>query len=160
MSILGVAGRISQLRLPPGVITSTQYHVCPKHCRCIAPVLAPDLIGTGESEKLPGEGFDGRYSFQNHSAYLDPFLKEMKIGCNVRWVVLDCNWGSGLGLDWISRNLKCVKSFAFMGAVIGPEPLAELPFMDAMIFKHVIRNPVLRFWARGRLSCISSTCTR
>jgi len=112
-------------------------HVCPKHGRCIA----PDLIGMGESEKLPGEGFDGRYSFQNHSMYLDAFLKEMKIDCNVRWVVHD--WGSGLGLDWISRNLKCVKSFAFMDAVIGPEPLAELPFMDAMIFKHVIRNPVL-----------------
>jgi haloalkane dehalogenase len=112
-------------------------HVCPKHGRCIA----PDLIGMGESEKIPGEGFDGRYSFHNHSMYLDAFLKELKIDCGVRWVVHD--WGSGLGLDWISRHLKCVKSFAFMDAVIGPEPLAELPLMDSLIFQYVVRNPVL-----------------
>jgi len=112
-------------------------HVCPKHGRCIA----PDLIGMGESEKLPGDGFDGRYSYQNHTMYLEGFLKELKIDCNVSWVVHD--WGSGLGLNWISQHLGCVKSFAFMDAVIGPEPLAELPFMDSLIFQYVVRSHVL-----------------
>lgn len=58
-------------------------------------VLAPDLIGHGDSDKLPPEDGPDRYNFQSTYDYLDGFLQAIGAMENVTLVVHD--WGSALG---------------------------------------------------------------
>ena len=60
--------------------------------RCIA----PDLIGMGDSAKLPGADA-GTYTFDLHSRYLAGFMQAMGLEKDVLLVVHD--WGSALGFD-------------------------------------------------------------
>jgi haloalkane dehalogenase len=59
--------------------------------RCIA----PDLIGMGDSDKLPGG--PGSYRFVEQRRYLDALLDALNVHERVTLVVHD--WGSGLGFD-------------------------------------------------------------
>ncbi len=81
--------------------------------RCIA----PDLIGMGDSEKLPGTDGD-RYAFVEHRRYLDGILDALGVSENVTLVVHD--WGSALGFDWASRHRGAVKGIAYMEAIVAP----------------------------------------
>ena len=81
--------------------------------RCIA----PDLVGMGDSDKLPDSG-PGRYTFVEHREYLDAFLDAMDLGGAVTLVVHD--WGSGLGFDWANRNRGRVVGIAYMEAIVQP----------------------------------------
>jgi haloalkane dehalogenase len=65
--------------------------------RCIA----PDLIGMGDSEKLP-PGEMARYTFLRHRDFLDALLDELGVNGQVTLVIHD--WGSALGFDWARRN--------------------------------------------------------
>jgi haloalkane dehalogenase len=81
--------------------------------RCIA----PDLIGMGDSEKLPGSG-PGSYTFIEHRRYLDALLAELRVERNVTLVIHD--WGSALGFDWANRHRNAVKGIAYMEAIVQP----------------------------------------
>jgi haloalkane dehalogenase len=81
--------------------------------RCIA----PDLIGMGDSEKLPGGG-SGSYSFVEHRRYLDALLSALGVEQNVTLVVHD--WGSALGFDWARRHPGAVRGIAYMEAIVQP----------------------------------------
>lgn len=82
--------------------------------RCIA----PDLIGMGDSEKLPGSG-PGSYRFVEHRRYLDALLEALDVRDRVTLVVHD--WGSALGFDWANRHRQAVKAIAFMEAIVAPQ---------------------------------------
>ena len=58
-------------------------------------VIAPDLIGQGDSEKLAASEGADRYSFEVAYEYLDGLLHEIGADQNVTLVIHD--WGSGLG---------------------------------------------------------------
>lgn len=60
--------------------------------RCIA----PDLIGMGDSEKLPDSG-PGSYTFVEHRRYLDALFEALKLTGQVTLILHD--WGSALGFD-------------------------------------------------------------
>ena len=75
-------------------------------------VIAPDLIGMGESDK-PDIG----YTFAEHSTYVDGFISALGLE-QITLVVHD--WGSGLGFDYACRNPENVKGIAFMEAMITP----------------------------------------
>ncbi len=81
--------------------------------RCIA----PDLIGMGDSEKLPGSG-PGSYTFIEHRRYLDALLASLGIEHNVTFAVHD--WGSALGFDWANRHRDAVRGIAYMEAIVQP----------------------------------------
>jgi haloalkane dehalogenase len=81
--------------------------------RCIA----PDLIGMGDSEKLPGSG-PGSYTFIEHRRYLDALLAELRVERHVTLVIHD--WGSVLGFDWANRHRDAVKGIAYMEALVQP----------------------------------------
>ena len=59
-------------------------------------LIAPDLIGMGDSEKLEDSGPDS-YRFVEHRRYLDALLEQLGVERNVTLVVHD--WGSALGFD-------------------------------------------------------------
>ncbi len=79
--------------------------------RCIA----PDLIGMGDSEKLPDSGPES-YTFVEHRKYLDAFLETLGVKENVFFVVHD--WGSSLGFDWANRHRDVAKGIAYMEAIL------------------------------------------
>ncbi|MEM7457827.1 MAG: haloalkane dehalogenase [Pseudomonadota bacterium] len=82
-------------------------------------LIAPDLIGMGDSEKLDNSGPD-RYTFVEHRKYLFGLLDELGVNENVTLVIHD--WGSGLGFHWAHENQDAVKGIAFMEAVVAPVP--------------------------------------
>ncbi len=82
--------------------------------RCIV----PDLIGMGDSDKLPDSG-PGSYRFVEHRRYLDALLEALDVHDRVTFVVHD--WGSALGFDWANRHRKAVKAIAFMEAIVRPQ---------------------------------------
>jgi haloalkane dehalogenase len=81
--------------------------------RCIV----PDLIGMGDSDKLPDSGPDS-YRFVEHRRYLDTLLEALDVRDRVTLVVHD--WGSALGFDWANRHREAVKGIAFMEAIVAP----------------------------------------
>ena len=81
--------------------------------RCIA----PDLIGMGDSDKLPDSGPD-RYRFVEHRHYLDGLIDKLCPDGRLAFVVHD--WGSALGFDWSFRHPDRVRGIAYMEAIIGP----------------------------------------
>jgi haloalkane dehalogenase len=85
-------------------------------------LIAPDLIGMGDSEKLDNSGPDS-YSFVEHRKYLFALLEELGVDEDVTLVVHD--WGSGLGFHWAHQNPNAVKGIAFMEAIVSPVPSWE-----------------------------------
>jgi haloalkane dehalogenase len=97
--------------------------------RCIA----PDLIGQGDSQKLPDSGPE-RYRFVEHRAYLDELLATLGVRENVTFVIHD--WGSALGFDWANRHREAVKGVAYMEAIVRPiASWDEWPEMAREIFQ-------------------------
>ena len=88
--------------------------------RCIA----PDLIGMGDSEKLPESGPDA-YRFVEHREYLDALLEQLGVTDNVTLVIHD--WGSALGFEWANRHRQAVKGIAFMEAIVMPMEWEQWP---------------------------------
>src|SRR5262249_6619140 len=64
------------------------------HLQPLGRCIAPDLIGMGDSDKLPDSG-PGSYRFVEHRRYLDALLEVLDVRERVTFVVHD--WGSALG---------------------------------------------------------------
>ncbi|MFT7111449.1 MAG: haloalkane dehalogenase [Porticoccaceae bacterium] len=88
------------------------------HVESLGRVIAPDLIGMGDSEKLPANDGSERYNFQVHYEYLRGFLEALGVTENVTLVIHD--WGSGLGFHWASQHRAAVKGIAYMEALVMP----------------------------------------
>ena len=88
--------------------------------RCIA----PDLIGMGDSDKLPESG-PSSYTFVEHRRYLDALLEQLDVRQRVTFVVHD--WGSALGFDWAERHRDAIKGIAYMEALVRPFNWADFP---------------------------------
>jgi haloalkane dehalogenase len=94
------------------------------HLEGAARLIAPDLMGMGDSAKLPDSGPD-RYTFMEHRRYLDELLNQLDVSSKVTLVVHD--WGSALGFDWANRHRHGVKAIAYMEAIVRPLTWAEWP---------------------------------
>jgi haloalkane dehalogenase len=88
--------------------------------RCIA----PDLIGMGDSEKLPNSSADS-YKFVEHRRYLDRFFDALGLKEHVTLVVHD--WGSALGFDWAKRHPNAVKGIVHMEAIVATMSWEDIP---------------------------------
>ena len=88
------------------------------HLQPLGRCIAPDLIGMGDSDKLPDSG-PGSYRFVEHRRYLDALLEALDVRERVTFVVHD--WGSALGFDWANRHREAAKGIAFMEAIVRPQ---------------------------------------
>lgn len=79
--------------------------------------LAPDLIGMGDSDKLPSPGPES-YRFVDHREYLNDLLDQILPTDPVVLVIHD--WGSALGFDWAHRNPDRVRGIAYMEGIVRP----------------------------------------
>lgn len=87
------------------------------HVQHLGRCIAPDLIGMGDSDRLPDSG-PNRYTFKDHQEYLFGLLDALNLGNSVTLVIHD--WGSALGTTWAQRNPTRVTGIAYMEAIIEP----------------------------------------
>jgi len=88
------------------------------HLQPLGRCIAPDLIGMGDSDKLPDSG-PGSYRFVEHRRYLDALLEALDVRERITFVIHD--WGSALGFDWANRHREAVKGIAYMEAIVVPQ---------------------------------------
>jgi haloalkane dehalogenase len=81
-------------------------------------LIAPDLIGMGDSAKLPNPGSD-TYRFTTHRDYLGAFIDAV-IGEAESIVLVVHDWGSALGFDWANRHRDRVRGIAYMEGIVRP----------------------------------------
>jgi haloalkane dehalogenase len=96
-------------------------------------IIAPDLIGMGDSEKLPASDGADRYTFEVHYEYLSALLESIGVSEKVTLVIHD--WGSGLGFHWANQHRDAVKGIAYMEALVMPVGWADWPEGAIGIFK-------------------------
>ena len=102
------------------------------HCEGLGRLIACDLIGMGDSEKLDHSGPDC-YTYLEQRDYLFALWEQLGIGGNVIFVIHD--WGSALGFDWANRNRDKVAGIAYMEAVVRPMAWADFPDNARGIFQ-------------------------
>ena len=88
-------------------------------------VIVPDLIGQGDSEKLPASDGPERYSFEVAYDYLDGLLTALGVTSNITLVIHD--WGSGLGFHWAKNHPGAVRGIAYMEAIVMPVTWDDWP---------------------------------
>jgi haloalkane dehalogenase len=81
-------------------------------------LIAPDLIGMGDSAKLPNPGAD-TYRFTTHRKYLEAFIDTV-IGPTQSIVLVVHDWGSALGFDWANRHRDRIRGIAYMEGIVRP----------------------------------------
>lgn len=95
-------------------------------------LLAPDLIGMGDSDKLDDPGV-GSYSFTEHRAYLDGWINAVIPEGKITLVIHD--WGSALGFHWAHRNPERVRGIVYMEAIVRPMAWEEWPKKITPLFQ-------------------------
>lgn len=88
-------------------------------------VIAPDLIGQGDSDKLPASEGPDRYSFLTAYDYLDGLLQAIGAATNVTLVIHD--WGSGLGFYWAQQHPDALRGIAYMEGIVCPVDWDDWP---------------------------------
>jgi len=86
-------------------------------CSC---VIAPALIGHGDSKKLPQSEGPNRYSFEVACACPDGLLDTPVADQPVTLVIHD--WGSAPGLHWARLHPQQVRGIACMVGFVMPLP--------------------------------------
>ncbi len=81
-------------------------------------LIAPDLIGMGDSGKLPSAGPD-TYRFVTHRKYLAAFIDAV-IGPKEKILFVIHDWGSALGFDWANHHRDRVRGIAYMEGIVRP----------------------------------------
>jgi haloalkane dehalogenase len=102
------------------------------HLRDAGRCIAPDLIGMGDSDKLPESG-PTAYTFVEHRRYLDGLLDQLGVRERVTLVVHD--WGSALGFDWANRHREAIRGIAYMEAIVRPMSWDDFPEQARGLFQ-------------------------
>jgi haloalkane dehalogenase len=94
------------------------------HCAGLGRLVACDLIGMGDSDKLPDSGPDS-YSYQEQRDHLFALWDALTLGDRVVLVLHD--WGSSLGFEWANQNRNRVQGIAYMEAIVTPLSWTDWP---------------------------------
>jgi haloalkane dehalogenase len=106
-------------------------------CRGLGRLVACDLIGMGDSDKLPNSGPD-RYTYAEQRDFIFAFWDELKLGNDIIFVLHD--WGSALGFDWASQHRDRVQGLAYMEAIVMPMAWSDFPERARATFR-AFRSP-------------------
>ncbi len=102
------------------------------HCEGLGRLVACDLIGMGDSDKLPDSGPE-RYTFAEQRKYLDALWETLGLGDRIVLVLHD--WGSALGFDWARRHPDRVAGIAYMESIVTPVGWADWPENARKVFQ-------------------------
>jgi haloalkane dehalogenase len=81
-------------------------------------LIVPDLIGMGDSAKLPSPDAD-TYRFTTHRKYLAAFIDAV-IGRAESILLVVHDWGSALGFDWANHHRDRIRGIAYMEGIVRP----------------------------------------
>ncbi len=95
-------------------------------------LLAPDLIGMGESGKP-----DSAYRLQDHARYLDAWFDALGLE---DVVLVGHDWGGVLALDWARRHPARVRGVAVLETVLQGLRFSEYPPQGSALFR-ALRTP-------------------
>lgn len=107
------------------------------HCEGLGRLVACDLIGMGDSDKLAPSGPD-RYGYAEQRDYLFALWDQLALGANIVLVLHD--WGSALGFEWARRNPERVAGIVYMEALVTPVTWADWPENARRVFQN-LRSP-------------------
>ena len=93
-------------------------------CRGLGRLIACDMIGMGDSEKLPDSGPD-RYTYAEQRSFLFALWEKLGVDKDVVFVLHDA--GSLLGFDWTRQHPERVQGIAYMEAIVQPITWADWP---------------------------------
>jgi haloalkane dehalogenase len=85
------------------------------HCASLGRLVACDLIGMGDSDKLENPGPD-RYTYAEQRDYLFALWDRLNLGDRIVLVLHD--WGSALGFEWARRYPERVAGIVYMEAIV------------------------------------------
>lgn len=95
--------------------------------RGLGRLIACDLIGQGDSDKLPNSGPD-RYGYFEQRSFMHALWDRLDLGDNIIFVIHD--WGSALAFDYASKHSNRVQGIAYMESIV--MPLEWHDFNEAM----------------------------
>ena len=81
-------------------------------------VIAPDLIGHSDSDKLPASDGPGRYTLEGTYDLLAAQLAAL--GADQRVTLVLHDWGSALGFHWARLHPQHVRGIAYMEGIVMP----------------------------------------
>jgi haloalkane dehalogenase len=102
------------------------------YCEGLGRVVACDLIGMGDSDKLPDAG-PHRYTFAEQRDYLWALWDALNLGDNIVLVLHD--WGSALGFEWARHNPERIAGIVYMEAIVTPLSWADWPRNARNVFE-------------------------
>jgi len=103
------------------------------HCaRLGRRLIACDLIGMGQSDKLEASG-PSRYSYAEQRDYLFALWDALALGSRVVLVLHD--WGSALGFDWATQYPDRVAGIVYMEAIVTPLTWDDWPDRARSVFQ-------------------------
>ncbi|MEU0504318.1 haloalkane dehalogenase [Nocardia sp. NPDC005998] len=102
------------------------------HCAGLGRLVACDLIGMGDSGKLPESG-PNRYTYAEHRDYLFGLWDALDLGDNVVLVLHD--WGSALGFDWADQHRDRVRAIVYMESIVMPVTWEQWPERARGVFQ-------------------------
>ncbi|MEU1662545.1 haloalkane dehalogenase [Streptomyces sparsogenes] len=92
-------------------------------------LLAPDLIGMGESGKP-----DIDYTFADHARYLDAWFDALGLQ---DVILVGHDWGGALAFDWAARHPDRVRGIAFTETIVKPMTWEEFPEGGRELFRAI-----------------------
>ncbi|MGX9886656.1 haloalkane dehalogenase [Streptomyces sp. NPDC002276] len=92
-------------------------------------LLAPDLIGMGESGKPPIS-----YDFADQARYLDAWFDALGLRDAV---LVGHDWGGALAFDWATRHPDRVRGIAFTETIVKPMTWEEFPEGGRELFRSI-----------------------
>ena len=98
--------------------------------RCVA----IDLVGAGDSDKLPNSG-PGSYSFAEHASYLEPLLDQLDLGNRIVFVGHD--WGCNLAFEWAMKHSDRIAGLAFSEPLQPPFAWSDWPGYVKPMFEFI-----------------------
>lgn len=102
------------------------------YCEGLGRLVACDLIGMGDSDKLSNSG-PHRYTYAEQREYLFAMWDQLALGSSVVLVLHD--WGSALGFEWARKNADRVAGIAYMEAIVTPVTWADWPENARRVFQ-------------------------
>lgn len=112
------------------------------HVDGLGRLIAADLIGMGDSDKLSPSLGEHRYSFSTQKKFLFALWEELGLDQNVILVLHDV--GSQLGFHWAHQNQKKLQGIAYMESVVMPLQLNDFSEETLEAFKNFTVEKV--FW--------------
>jgi haloalkane dehalogenase len=106
-------------------------------CRGLGRLVACDLIGMGDSQKLEPSG-PHRYTYAEQRQYLFALWNALALGDRVVLVLHD--WGSALGFDWANQHRDRVLGIVYMEAIVTPLTWDDWPENARRVFQN-FRSP-------------------